>query len=107
MFELSPSDTAANANGVLDARLREGVAVEAEARDLVAAEVGVEPPERLGVLVDDGDGVAVVLEALGERRADAAAAHDHEVHSAARYTVGGPPPASPRPGRWCGGPGRA
>jgi hypothetical protein len=72
---------------VLDPRLAQRVAVEPEAGDLVPAELRVQASERLGVLVDDGHRVAVVLEALRQRRTDPAASHDHEVHSAARYTV--------------------
>ena len=63
MFELSPLLTAANAYGVLDARLEQGVPVEADARHPPPLERGAEPAERVGVLVDDGDGVAAVLEA--------------------------------------------
>ena len=53
-----------------------------------AAELGAEPAERVGVLVDDRDRVPARLEAVRERRADPAAAHDHDVHRA--------PPASRR-----------
>ena len=85
---MSPSGDRSERERVLDAGLRERVAVEAEAGDLVAAEVD-QAPERVGVLVDDRDGVSVVLKALGEGRPHPAASHDHEVHSAARYTVDG------------------
>ena len=87
MFELSPSDTAANANASsIPACLRVSRSKPSPVT-LLPAELGVEPPEGLGVLVDDGHRVPVVLEALRQRRADPAASHDHEVHSAARYTV--------------------
>ena len=56
------------------------VAVEADAGDPPAFEVGAEPAERVRVAVDDGDGVALGLQDVGEGGADPATAHDHEVH---------------------------
>ena len=66
--------------GATDAGLLQDLLVEAEAGDLVAVEVGPQPAERVGLAVDDGDGVVAVLEAARERRADAATTHDHDVH---------------------------
>ena len=71
--------------GALDAGLLEDGLVEAVAGDLVAVEGRAEPPERVGVAVDDRHGVVAVLEAAGQRRADPAAAHDHDVHAANAY----------------------
>ena len=39
-----------------------------------------EPPEGVGVRVDDRHRVAARLQAVGQRRADPAASHDHDVH---------------------------
>jgi hypothetical protein len=75
--------------GVVDPGLPQHVAVEAQPGHLGPGEVGVEPAERVRVLVDHRDGVAVVLQRLGEGRAGPAAAHDHEVHNAERYTPTG------------------
>jgi len=66
--------------GVVDAGLDERVPVEADPGDPLALELAAEPAERIGVLVDDGDRVAAVLDELGQGRAGPAAAHDHEVH---------------------------
>ena len=56
---------------------------------VMPAEAGPEPAEGVGVGVDDGGGVAAFLEAARERGADAAAAHDHDVHARRRYTAPG------------------
>src|SRR5690606_2784870 len=74
--------------GVLDAGLDERVAVEAQPGDAAALEVRGQPPERLGVLVDDAHRVAVLLQRLGERDADTPRTHDHEVHDCRTYTSG-------------------
>ena len=66
--------------GPLDAGLGQHVLVEAVAGDLGAVEHRSQPPERVGVAVDDADGVVAVLEAARQRRADAPASHDHDVH---------------------------
>src|SRR6185437_8444367 len=67
--------------GLLDARLPQRVAVEADAPDGAPLEAGAEPAEGGRVLVDDGDVVALLLQAQREPGAHPAAAHDHEVHS--------------------------
>jgi len=72
--------------GVVDPRLVEGVAVEPETCHLLPAEVGAQPTERVSVLVDDRDGVTVVLERLGQSGADAPTSHDDEVHKPERYS---------------------
>lgn len=82
MFELSPLLTAANAAGVFDARLAQGVLVEPDPRDAAAAEAGSEAPERRGVLVDDGDRVPLLLQVLRESGPYSPAAHDDDVHLA-------------------------
>ena len=61
----------------------QGVAVEAEADDPVAAEPGGQAPERILALVDDRDGVTLLLEDAGELAADPAASHDDHVHRCA------------------------
>ena len=68
MLELSPLVTAAERAGLLDAGLAEEVAVEADALDGAPDEALGQPPERLGLLVDDGDRVATVLEDAGQAR---------------------------------------
>ena len=72
MLELSPLETAAKASARSMPAWRSTVAVEADPGDGDAGEVGAEPAEGVGVLVDDGDRVAARLEVVGERRADAA-----------------------------------
>ena len=90
--------------GPLDAGLGQDGLVEAVAGHLGAVEGRAEPTEGVGVAVDDADGVVAVLEAAGERRADAATAHDHDVHTP--HTSGGPAPRAERcalaslRGRW-------
>ena len=67
--------------GALDAGLDEVVAVEAEAHDLLAAEVlGQALAERVGVLVDHRHRVAIALEAQGELAAHPPASDDDDVH---------------------------
>ena len=66
--------------GLLDAGLEQHLAVEADALDRLAVEVGTQPAERLGVLVDDRDGVAALLQTACQGGSDASAAHDHDVH---------------------------
>ena len=80
MFELSPEDTAANADGLLDARPQQHVAVESHAQHAFAGELGAEPVERRAVTVDDGDIVADPGQAVGQRCADPAASHHHYSH---------------------------
>ena len=80
MLELSPLLTAAKAHGPLDAGLDQGVPVESDPGDLLAAEGRTQPPERCLVAVDDSDGVSEVLEAVREAGANSAASHDHDVH---------------------------
>ncbi len=83
MLELSPLETAANAPArSMPASIRT-FPVEPDADDLLAVEVGAEPAERLGVLVDHGDRVAEAFHRGRERRPHAAAAHDHHVHDQA------------------------
>ena len=83
MLELSPLLTAAKAPGLLDAGLDEGLAVEADALDLAAAEVLAEAAERQRVLVDHRDGVLLQRRQLmRERGPDTSAPHDHDVHRA-------------------------
>ena len=81
MFELSPLDTAANASAFSAPASMQDLAVEALADDLASAEVGPEPAEGLGLLVDDRDLVPEPLQARAERGADAPAPHHHDVHA--------------------------
>ena len=66
--------------GLLDTGLDQRVPVEADAGDLTAPEARPEPPKRAGVLVDDRHRVTDRLDAVRDRRADPAAAHDHDMH---------------------------
>src|SRR5690606_37088752 len=107
--------------GALDARLGEHPAVEPHPGDLLAVEVRAEAAEGGRVGVDHGDRVVAVLQGAGEGGADAAAAHDHDVHGgdatpgAARGAGGWPSltpwvsPTSPSASCWganCGAPRR-
>ena len=65
----------------LDARRFEGFAVKADTGQGQAAKAESEAPEGAGVLVYDGNRVAEVIKAVGQQRANSAAAHDHNVHS--------------------------
>src|SRR2546430_1761728 len=64
----------------LDARGDQHLAVEPDAVDGEPGEIGAQPPERVGVLVDDRDRVSAGLQGMGERRADPSTTHDHDVH---------------------------
>ena len=66
--------------GPPDAGFLQDDLLEAVAGDLLTVESGTEAPERVGLAVDHGHRVVAVLEAARERRSDAAAAHDHDVH---------------------------
>src|SRR5699024_6838188 len=59
--------------------LGQGLPVEADPGDRRAAEITTELEERVRVPVDDGDGMPVRVEGLGQGRPDSAAAHNHEV----------------------------
>ena len=72
--------------GVLDAGFLERVAVEAEADDAVATEAGGQAPERVLALVDDRDGVTLLLEGAGQLAADPPATHHDHVHACAPST---------------------
>ena len=67
--------------GPPDAGLLEHGLVEAVAGDAVAVEVRPEPPEGVGLAVDDRHRVVPVLQTACERRTHSAAAHDHDVHA--------------------------
>ena len=56
---------------------------------------GPQLAERLRVLVDDGDRVALVLQDVGERRADPPATHDDDVHGRPSSDYGAQPRYSP------------
>ena len=63
-----------------DARLDQRVAVEADADDGLAAELRMQLAEGLGVLVDDGNRMALLVEGVGQRGAHAATPEDDDVH---------------------------
>ena len=65
---------------LLDPRLLQHLAVEAEADDGFGLEARREPVERLWPLIDDGDGVAGFGQLHGESGTDPPAAHDQDVH---------------------------
>ena len=52
--------------GSLDAGLDQSIPVETDALDLGAGEVVRQPPERFAAPIDDGNGVAVGQQVLGE-----------------------------------------
>ena len=81
MFELSPLETAAKASARSMPASIEHLAVEADAGHGEPGEVGAEPAERVGVLVDDRDRVAAALQVLRQGRTDPPAPHDHDVHA--------------------------
>ena len=82
MLELSPLRHGGEGVGRLDAGLARGRPGRSRCRSPWSPlKRRAQPAERVGVAVDDGDGVAAVLEAAGQRRADPAAAHDHDVHA--------------------------
>ena len=64
----------------LDPGLDEVVAVEADAGDGRAGEVGVQLAEARALLVDHRHGVTGLVQGVGERRPHAAAPHDDDVH---------------------------
>ncbi len=66
--------------GLLDARLAQGVLVEADAGDPAAPESRAQPAEGGGVLVDHGDRVSLLLQGLGKSGTHSSAAHDDDVH---------------------------
>ena len=81
MLELSPLVTAATAPACSMPASIEVVAIEAEADDLLPGEVvGQALAEGVGVLVDDGDRVAVALEAHGELAAHPPTPDDDDMH---------------------------
>ena len=85
--------------GTLDAGRLEGLAIEADALDGLAAELGTQLPEGVGVLVDDGDGMTHLVEPMGQERPDSAAAEDDDVHGRtlhARRAAGGPTLVAPQ-----------
>ena len=83
MLELSPLVTAASAPASVMPGLHRGVAVEAEADDRGSrrSPVGRRRNDVLA-LVDDRDGVALLLERAGQLAAHPAAAHHDDVHGA-------------------------
>src|SRR5690606_8948687 len=68
--------------GLRDARVLHHLAVEPDALDPAAREVGAQPLEGGRVLVDHRDVVAALDQAVRQGRPDAAATHDDEVHGA-------------------------
>ena len=80
MLELSPLLTAAKAPAESTPGVEQRLPVEAEPGDLAAGELRAEPAEGLGVLVDDRDAVADLLQPAGDGGADASAAHHDHVH---------------------------
>jgi hypothetical protein len=65
---------------LLDPRLNQNITVETDPRDPAAAKARPQLPERVGVLVDDGHRMTLILKDVAKRRADPAAPHDHDVH---------------------------
>src|SRR5690606_37132665 len=68
--------------GLRDALVLHHLAVEPDALDPAAREVGAQPLEGGRVLVDHRDVVAALDQAVRQGRPDAAATHDDEVHGA-------------------------
>ena len=88
MLELSPLVTAASAPASSMPGLPQPVAVEPDALDRATAEPLGQPAEGLGLLVDDGDRVAAVLEDAGEPGTDPAASDDDDVQRALLFPSG-------------------
>jgi hypothetical protein len=65
---------------VLDPRLPQPIAIEADAGDRLPTEVARQPAEGLRALVDDGHGVAAFDEVAAQGGADPSATHDDDVH---------------------------
>ena len=59
----------------------QGLSVETDALDGQPTEIRAQLPEGMGVLVDDGDGMTLSIEIIGECGPDPAAAQDHDVHA--------------------------
>ena len=101
MFELSPLVTAARDDGLVGPGPVEVVTVEARAHDGGPGPVGGEPPEGLGVAVDDGHRVALLDQPDAQAGTDPATTHDDDVHPnhatriAAAITTHPPDPAPP------------
>ena len=66
--------------GLVDARLLQGVAVEAHALNFAAVELRGETSEGVGELVDDGHRMTHAVQLGGHGGPHASAAHDDEVH---------------------------
>ena len=88
MFELSPDETAMNASASLIPASSSSVAVETETHDLPGALAGRVAPERLRVLVDDGDVVPALEQRVRKLGADPAATHDQDAHRRRRVPLG-------------------
>ena len=79
MLELSPLVTAASAPASSMPASRRRSRSKPDAVDGAAREALGQPPERLGLLVDDGDGVAAVLQDAGQAGTDPATSDDDDV----------------------------
>ena len=66
---------------IYDPGLEQYLAIKADTPHGLARKVGAESAEGLRVQVDHRDGVAALLQALGQAGPDPAAAHDHDVHA--------------------------
>ena len=66
--------------GLLDAGLAKTGLVEPDALDLRARETVGKPAERLGLPIDHGDGVTLLLERCSQARSDSPASDDNDVH---------------------------
>ena len=80
MLELSPLLTAAKAPASSMPASRRVSWSKPDPVDAPAPEPGTEAAERRGVLVDDGDGVSLLLQGLGECGSHPSAPHDDDVH---------------------------
>src|ERR1022692_1240364 len=93
--------------GTLDARLDENITIEADAGDLAAPEARSQLAERPRLLVNDCNRVPLVLDNVGDSRANPPAPHNHDVHglpfsendARSRYALPDGPASPERPQR--------
>src|ERR1039457_6931008 len=81
----------------LDPGLHQDMLVETDPADLPALERGTQFAERIPVLVDDRDRMALVLKDVRECGSDSPASHDHDVHGGLSGQYGARPRYSPPP----------
>ena len=81
-----------------DARVLERLPIEADALHCDPTEIRAQLAKGLGLLIDDGDRMALTIELVGEQRAHATAPQDDDVHAATLHASGAYPDAVSSPG---------